>query len=286
MVIFVLEQDSILLEMGAIKVALRASSFSTHQKCSSALLWGWPVRKAEDGTLCPCEKGGGSNNTCARLHSWSAAGWDFFAPSFCLGATRLETENKAVACSDWHRKLGFTGCSFQAGCHCWKQIRSAGHQVIPPISFHRPLLPAWHFFFTLHVPTVLQSQLQHLLEGHEEQPQMGEEVAQGWSEETFSCLSLGRRLGSARRPRACWPPGPGHWCWHIWAGWCSWQSNAWGSAGLHTCAASVPVSERLQGSSANPWCVGTFHTSRIALSARSRWERRGVRGSVEGSQAY
>lgn len=74
MVIFVLEQDSILLEMGAIKVALRASSFSTHQKCSSALLWGWPVRKAEDGTLCPCEKGGGSNNTCARLHSWSAAG--------------------------------------------------------------------------------------------------------------------------------------------------------------------------------------------------------------------
>lgn len=47
-----------------------------------------------------CEKGGSGNNRCARLHSGEAAERDFFAPSFCLGATRPETENEAVACSD------------------------------------------------------------------------------------------------------------------------------------------------------------------------------------------
>lgn len=184
------------------------------------------------------------------------------------------------------QKVAFS-CSFQAGCHCWKQIRSAGHQVIPPISFHRPSLPAWHFSFTLHVPTVSQSQLQHLLEGHGQQPQVGRGaggLTWCWGK-TFACLSPGRKQVSPRRLRACWPQGPGHWHWHIWADWCSWESNASGSAGLHTCAASVSASERLQGSSANLWCVGIFHTSRIALSARSRWERRCVTGSVEGSHS-
>lgn len=47
-----------------------------------------------------CEKGGSGNNRCARLHSGEAAERDVFAPSFCLGATRPETENEAFACSD------------------------------------------------------------------------------------------------------------------------------------------------------------------------------------------
>ena len=141
---------------------------------------------------------------------------------------------------------------------------------MPSISFPHPPLQSWHFVHAISANCLRKPAATPT--GRTRTPPM-RRSAQSGGEEAFFGLSLGRRRGSLRRQRACWPPCPGHWCWHIWADWCSWQSNAWGSAGSHTCAASAPASERLHESSANPWCVGIFRTSRIALSARSRWER-------------